>query len=237
MIDKTRKKILLKLGLSRLVDPGMASHRDINKFTANPDNPFLVSFPRTGSHWLRMLMELYFERPSLTRSFYYHNRRDYLTLHTHDLDLSVQRTNVIYLYRDPVETIYSQLQYHRENTSDRARISYWSTLYGLHLDKWLHTESFIQKKTVLRYDRLKANLAEEFGRLCTHLGVTLETQRLTQVAAQVSKEHVKQLTTHDERVVNPTHTYADERTEFQNQQASLIWEVLLDSRPHLRQDF
>ena len=31
--------------------------------------PFLVSFPRTGSHWLRMLMELYFDKPSLTRSF------------------------------------------------------------------------------------------------------------------------------------------------------------------------
>ena len=36
-------------------------------YTANLQNPFLISFPRTGSHWLRMLCELYFERPTLVR--------------------------------------------------------------------------------------------------------------------------------------------------------------------------
>ena len=59
----------------------------VDAFVADPENTFLVSFPRTGSHWLRMLMELYFQRPSLVRVFYFNERADYMCYHTHDLDL------------------------------------------------------------------------------------------------------------------------------------------------------
>ena len=111
------------------------NNKIIEKFSANHQNTFLVSFPRTGSHWLRMMMELYFERPSLVRIFYYPERKAYLTLHTHDLNLDVERSNVIYLYRDPVDTIYSQLQYHKEDIYDQERIAFWSDFYGRHLDK------------------------------------------------------------------------------------------------------
>ncbi len=87
--------------------------RILRRFLADLDSPVLVSFPRTGSHWLRMTMELYFERPSLVRVFYYPDRTNYLTLHTHDLPgvlpedigADIERSNVIYLYRDPVDTV------------------------------------------------------------------------------------------------------------------------------------
>lgn len=127
----------------------------IQSFAANPANTFLVSFPRTGSHWLRMIMELYFGRPSLTRVFYYPECSDYLTLHTHDLDLQVERSHVIYLYRNPVDTIFSQLSYHKERLGDHERITYWSDLYGRHLDKWLQQESFTTHKIILTYEALK----------------------------------------------------------------------------------
>ena len=95
----------------------------LEAFTSNPESTFLVSFPRTGSHWLRLLMELYFERPSLVRVFYYPERTDYLTYHTHDLSLDVQHPRVIYLYREPVATIYSQMQYHGEDLADLIVVS------------------------------------------------------------------------------------------------------------------
>ena len=46
----------------------------VKKNIEEPEFPFLISFPRTGSHWLRMIMELYFKRPALTRIFYFKNR-------------------------------------------------------------------------------------------------------------------------------------------------------------------
>ena len=93
----------------------------IKSFTDNPDFPYLVSFSRTGSHWLRMIMELYFEKPSLVRAFYFKDANDFTCYHTHDMDLELRRENVIYLYRNPVETVYSQLCYYKEDPDDRGK--------------------------------------------------------------------------------------------------------------------
>ncbi|MGB1288530.1 MAG: hypothetical protein ACPG7F_18490, partial [Aggregatilineales bacterium] len=106
----------------------IAEQSILDKFNANADNPYLVSFPRTGSHWFRMVAELYFERPTLVRAFYYPEKTDYLFLHTHDIEIDVERRNVIYLYREPVATIYSQLNYYQEDTNDTAQIMHWSEL-------------------------------------------------------------------------------------------------------------
>ena len=50
------------------------------KYTCDPEFPFLVSYSRTGSHWLRMIMELYFEKPILVRIFYFIKKRNFLCL-------------------------------------------------------------------------------------------------------------------------------------------------------------
>jgi len=212
-------------------------NNSIEEFKSGANNTFLISFPRTGSHWLRMIMELYFGRPSLVRVFYYPERRDYLTLHTHDLELDVVWTHVIYLYREPVSTIYSQLQYHKENIDDRERIAYWSDLYGRHLDKWLHQETFTKKKTVVRYERLKDDLTGEFAKICAHFGEPLDVARLQAAAAQVTKERVKQKTPHDPQVITLNRSYEEERRRFRVEYGDFVWQVLLDGREHLREDF
>ena len=76
------------------------------------------------------------------RVFYYGDRKDYLTLHTHDMDLDVFRKNVIYLYRKPIPTVYSQMIYEREDINDLEKVKYWDTFYGRHLNKWLIQETF-----------------------------------------------------------------------------------------------
>lgn len=207
----------------------------IKKFANDPDFPYLVSFPRTGSHWLRMLIELYFERPLLTRTFFYPEKDNYLLLHTHDLELDVKRKNVIYIYRDPVDTIYSQLKYHKEDSKDR--IIYWSDLYGRHLDKWLHQETITQKKTVIRYKKLKEDMPAEFSKICSHFNVDLDADRLTQIASQISKEKVKEKTTHDSQVVNLAKSYEDTRETFREKYGDFVWTTLLNDHEHLKKDF
>lgn len=234
---KFMKRIAQSVRHRLLPDEHVASSQAIRRFKADPENTFLVSFPRTGSHWLRMMMELYFGRPSLVRIFYFPERTDYLTYHTHDLDLDVSCRRVIYLYRDPVETIFSQLRYHQEAPDDRQRVVYWSDLYGRHLDKWLHQETFTRQKTILRYDRLKDNLPAEFGKVCAHFGLPVDEARLQWVAEQVSKDHVAQKTTHDPRVIARSQNYAAERQAFREQQGELVWRTLLTGRPHLKHDF
>ncbi|MEJ2556258.1 MAG: sulfotransferase domain-containing protein, partial [Anaerolineae bacterium] len=205
----------------------------IEAFTANPDNTFFISFPRTGSHWLRMIMELYFERPSLVRVFYYPERDDYLTLHSHDMQLDVERSHVIYLYRDPVDTIYSQLNYCKESLDDLERVSYWSDLYGQHLNKWLFREQFTSQKTVVIYERMKENLDVEFEKITRHFGHSLSATKLAVAAARVSKNEVKRKTRHDPQVVQLQSSYEVKREIFRQKHGKIVWEAVTNGRAHL----
>ena len=173
-----------------------------------------------------MIMELYFERPSLTRIFYYPERSDYLTLHTHDFQLEVERSHVIYLYRNPVDTIFSQLSYHKERLDDHERIIYWSDLYGQHLSKWLQQENFTTHKTILTYQGLKQDLAAEFEKVTSHFDQSLNRTRLENAAARVTKDEVKRKTRHDPQVVQFRSSYQVARQEFHQKQGAVVWESL-----------
>jgi hypothetical protein len=226
-------KLLSEEGSSMDSSVVMTDRCVIDAFVSNAQNPFLVSFPRTGSHWLRMLMELYFVRPSLVRVFYCHDKSDYLTLHTHDDDLNVVRDRVVYLYRDPVNTVFSQLKYYKEHEDNVARIAYWSDLYGRHLYKWLHEESFTMKKTIVRYEMLKKSLPEEFKLITEFFGEDLDLVRLHNASSRVTKQEVKRKTTDDEQVINLAADYGAERETFRQRHADLVWERLINNRSQL----
>jgi len=206
----------------------------ISSFTDDRTFPYLVSFPRTGSHWLRMLMELYFEKPSLVRAFYYKDAVDFTCYHHHDEDLSLSgRENVIYLYRNPVDTVYSQIRYYKQETDDDHRVREWSSLYGRHLQKWLINERCPVRKTVLRYEGLSTDLHNEFSKLVAHFGQTLDRGRLDEVARQVSKSSLKKRTSHDKQVVNTSESYSLERDRFRSVYTAIIFSEIYSVTPEL----
>lgn len=207
----------------------------IDEHVNNPEFPYLISFPRSGSHWLRLLMELYFEKPSLVRSFYYSNAREFTCLHHHDLDLDIQRDNVIYLYRMPVPTIFSQLKYHRENVNDAARIQYWSSLYAAHLSKWLQNESFTKKKLVLRYEQMQTSINHCFHEICRYLDVAFDQKKFESIVNKASKNEVRYKTRHDPQVINLSESYEKERKAFAARHSAFILSIIDDINPSLRQ--
>lgn len=227
---------LLNKIISRILNQDGSTSIDnqevIKAFTDNPDFPYLVSFSRTGSHWLRMIMELYFEKPSLVRAFYFNDASDFTCYHTHDMELVLKRQNVIYLYRNPVETIYSQLCYYKENPDDPERRRHWINLYARHLAKWLVHEDFTRKKTVITYEGMKADMAHEFAKLCRHFGEELDALKLKAALEKVSKSELKKKTKHDQQVVNLSSSYQDEREMFKEKYGGAIFcEIIaIDSR-------
>ena len=103
--------------------------------------PVLISFPRTGSHWLRMAVELYFDRPMLTRHFFEHASDRMLLFHDHDKRLDFEpRGPVVYLYRGPVDVVFSELTYtHGEAAVERGaeEVIAVANHYRRHLRRWL----------------------------------------------------------------------------------------------------
>jgi len=201
------------------------------KYKNNTAFPWLVSFPRTGSHWLRMLMELYFEKPALVRSFYYHNASSFTCYHDHDEELElVGIRKVIYLYRDPVPTIYSQMRYYQENLDDEVRVVHWTKKYYFHLKKWLIEEGFTESKIIIRYEYLKSNLDEEFGKLTGFFNCKWNKEKLLKASLQVNKKEVKEKTSHDKQVINLTKEYERQRDEFREKFGRTIHQLMLNDK-------
>lgn len=198
------------------------------KYVSNPEFPYLVSFPRTGSHWLRNVMELYFEKPSLTRVFYYRNPTDFTCFHIHDEDLSFnENKRIIYLYRDPVETIYSQMNFYNEDINDIERIEHWANIYGKHLQKWLLNDNLSIEKVVLTYEGLKHNFNDEFNKLMVFLNNSLDNVKLKKALNTVSKEQIKNRVQHDPRVINSSKNYSQNREVFKLSNEVFIRRIIL----------
>jgi hypothetical protein len=206
----------------------------LNPFITKTDFPFLISFPRTGSHWLRMIMELYFKKPSLVRIFYFYDSKDFTCYHRHDENLDIEHENIIYLYRNPPDTIFSQINYYNNDIDDKNRIIYWSELYGKHLSKWLITENFTTKKTVISYDKMKNNMVNEYNKVCNHFNVDMEADLLANVAIRVTKHEVISKTRHDKRVINRNLQYESLRSEFIIQYSGLIMDTIYQINPSLK---
>jgi predicted O-methyltransferase YrrM len=215
-----------------------ASARDLHKFNEDTESVYLISFPRTGSHWLRSVMELYFGRPTLTRTFYKHNNNNYLLLHHHDMDFNVIRDNVIYLYRDPVDTIYSQINYYKEDFTGDGRVLHWSKEYAKHLSKWLLDENFTKRKLIIRYEDLKSKPIDTFKLLSDFYGISLDEKRISEALSLVSKKTIREKTEwHNARVQNVDSGYDLSRREFRFKHAALIEQIIVSTEPRLRSLF
>lgn len=203
----------------------------IERFKRNQNNVFLVSFPRAGSHWTRMLMEAYFARPALRRTFYYedfgdlnnYRAEDFLFYHTHDAPLSERHQNVIYIYRNPVDIIYSKAQYDRI-ALNKSTISTLLSQYVPHVKWWLDTETHTQKKTAIYYDSLKNNFLKEFGKICIHYGQNINDIKAEKSFERVTKGSVLQRTKiHNDKAIVVSDEYETQRMNFYNDFASHIW--------------
>ena len=205
---------------------------------SNPDFPWFISFPRTGSHWLRMIMELYFEKPSLVQIFYYKNTKGFSCFHRHDVQLSIWGPrNVLYLYRDPVDTVYSQLQYDKDNMSDENRIRYWTVLYGKHLSKWLFDETFTVKKTVITYEEMHKDIHTTFKRVCEHFNMPFDAEKLDTTLCHVSKKKLRRRVKTNIPVVQLSPEYEKGRLIFREKYAPLVYTLINEQNSGLRSLF
>lgn len=222
-------------------DGKTASNKIIQEYRSNPQSPFLISFPRTGSHWLRMLLERYSDQPLLVRSFFDHSTTDFLLLHSHDMNLTENRKNVLYLYRYPTDVIYSQINFYQQDFRNRDFVLHWINQYAVHLIHWVFKEDFTEKKTLISYEKLKTDLSAEFQKALIHFGLTYDENKLLKVKAEIDKNKVIQQTKHDRRVMNLSKDYETNRTWFREQYDAFIFEqieemaatMLIDVRPVL----
>lgn len=207
--------------------------RIIEAFRKDPSNVFLVSFPRTGSHWLRELMELYFGSPILPRIFFHPLANEFIAQHTHDKSLELDWPNVIYLYRTPVDTVYSELRYEGLWPPREWAVRAVGRAYGRHLEKWLLNATFVRRRCDVRYRDLSERPEDVFARLSDFFGAEFDRGRVQDAVVKVDKDRVKSDTKHDDTVVRTDSQYERDRETFRDQYGPAVREAVRGVDPRL----
>ncbi|MFX0090970.1 MAG: sulfotransferase domain-containing protein [Candidatus Hodarchaeota archaeon] len=170
--------------------------------------PLFISFPRTGSEWLNCAMELYFNRPRLRKNrvtLMPANRTDWMWFHDHDMELKIVHKKVMYLYRDPVQTIYSLIAYNLKNevqsffplTINNIReisedtIVAYGKCYRDNLIKWILSEK--KAKTIISYERMKKSPEIEFQKVCQFFNLPFDKKTMSISFNNIQREQLIKL--------------------------------------------
>jgi len=210
--------------------------------------PLFISFPRTGSHWINCVMELYFDRPRLREvrtTLFDKTRRDWMWFHDHDLDLKISHQHVLYLYREPVSTFFSNLTYYSRlpespfyrksplATEEKA-IGQFCEDYRNHLKKWLLSSE--KAHTSVRYDKLKSDRAAEFQKICRYFDRPFDSRRMDSAFAAATPEALAAQTVDPAAIGNHllTKSYDHERRQFAEKWKKFIQNEMLTAelRPY-----
>lgn len=214
------------------------SDRLVQERLMDPDFPVLISFPRTGSHHLRFLMECYFEKPSLPRIFYYKKARSFTCCHMHDLippdsPAGIERKRVIYLYREPVASIHSVMRYYDEDLDAIQRIDHWSQVYRDHLKKWLLDERSSEEKILLRYEEFQKDPGASFQKLASFFGERWDPERFERIHESSGQEKVASRLPDNPSIIGNAKERRAERSKFEERAGARIREHIFGSTPDL----
>lgn len=189
----------------------------------NPSIPQLVSYPRTGSHWLRMILEKYLKKYCLPTSFY--NNKEYWGFHLHDRivgkgdeGITSGFEKVIYLYRNPIDTIYSQLRYENLSFHHHESVSKIADEYYIHLHRWLHNNEDCKQILFIKYEDIKENHQVTLKNVIEFLGYQYNKKKIDIIYKDLTLENAKKKI-NDSQVINKDHfngSYMLDKKEFIN---------------------
>ena len=176
-----------------------------------------VSYPRSGSHWIRILLEKYFDKPVMSdfieQKYPRWNKRVWRS--GHDLALNEKYDVVLYTIRHPIPTMWSTLQYYDEAPVTKNidfRLKQWMD----NVSKWCIEENFTYKKYILIYEELANNTEQSLKDVIKWLSPDQEInlEKINEAISFTTKEKVKELTKHDQKVIKATQDYYKKREEF-----------------------
>lgn len=191
-------------------------------FAVYPDDIFLVSYPRSGNTWTRLLMvNLLYPQENVTfanierfipDAHWQSNRTLKRTprpriIKTHQY-FDPRYRKMIYIVRDPRDIALSYYDFQRkyehiaddypleESVKDfvygRLSSVNWGT-WGENVGSWLYTRGQRKDFLLLRYEDMIADTPRELARIARHLSLNVTPERLQTITEQCSAERMRKL--------------------------------------------
>ena len=186
-----------------------------------PDDTFLVSYPKSGNTWVRLLVanllsptkpadfrainELVPDPDSETKRHFARMPRPRVIKSHFVFDPRYPR--VIYVVRDPRDVVISE--YHYQRKTRRIEDGYPLERYverflagetypnngswGQHVGSWLISRHNDPRLLLVRYEDLHANPQKELGRIAEYLRISATTDRMAEVIKLSSADRMREL--------------------------------------------
>jgi len=196
-------------------------HRPGRSLLILPDDTFLVSYPKSGNTWARLLIanllspekpadfqainELVPDPESETKRHFARMPRPRVIKSHFVFDPRYPR--VIYIVRDPRDVVISE--YHYQRKTRRIADGYPLAEYvehfiagdtypnngswGQHVGSWLMSRHDDPRLLLVRYEDLLSNSERELGRIATFLSISASTDRLAEVIRLSSADRMREL--------------------------------------------
>lgn len=202
-----------------------------------------ISFPRTGTHFLKWLLQDCFNTQELYSGIgeKFKKDQDYMWFHDHDAHCFLPFFNkVLYLYRNPVPVLSSfvfveKKQELNKNYSEEEIINVLTKLYYKHLKKYL--VDYPNKVVSIKYEKLISDQKySEFLKVCNYFNIKITQERFNKIYNNLTKERViKKVLSYD----NTYHfnnyyygnfllsnKYAEYKIYFKEKYTKLIYDIL-----------
>ncbi|XP_069905576.1 sulfotransferase 6B1 [Oryctolagus cuniculus] len=190
----------------------------LDSFDAREDDVFLVSYPKSGTHWVAEIIEnIPSARITLTPPIelgdisrleelnMYSGRRvipTHLSYNLIPLDVKQKQCKIIYIVRNPKDTAVSLFHYYRDNPR-LPSVETWAAflelflqgdvVYGSWFDHVLSWEEHKNDKNVLIifYEEMKKDLPKNIKKITTFLGINVSDSDINKIAWKASFNEMK----------------------------------------------
>ena len=186
------------------------------------DVPLLCTYPRSGSHWLRMILERITDRPTVPRAFLCHPCNNPILRHLHDRTFRYRRTDqpAVILFRHPLPTMYSYVVYRKWGVRSVRDADLFRQVNRMKrwLNKWVNQAPPSKQYMRMRYEELVKYPSEYVSRVLAFLPTTQDrpwsASEIEAAVREFSVERVSKLATWNKRVISLRTDKARRRKDF-----------------------
>uniref|UniRef100_A0A8D2CRB1 Sulfotransferase n=1 Tax=Sciurus vulgaris TaxID=55149 RepID=A0A8D2CRB1_SCIVU len=202
----------------------------LDSFDAREDDVFLVSYPKSGTHWVAEVIEnIPNARITITSPIelgdiskfeelkLYSKRRVIPTHLSYDMlpvNIKQKQCKIIYVIRNPKDTAVSLFHYYRDNPN-LPHIETWAAflelflrgdvVYGSWFDHVLSWEEHKNDNTlIIFYEEMKKDFSKSLKKITTFLGIHVNDSEINKIAWKTSFSEMKNNTVKENH--DPNHT-------------------------------